>query len=60
MQTEKDELKNPYCENCFEEELQEYVIDSLGSIFCNETCCKESQEWRELDVSSLTKVKVRA
>ncbi len=53
MQSEK-ELTLPYCENCFEEELEEYVIDSLGGTFCSEKCFLESQEYRDADVSTLT------
>lgn len=60
MQSEKDGLKNPYCENCFKEDLKEYYVDSLGSIFCSIACAKESQEWRDLDVSSLSFEKMEA
>ena len=49
--------KPPYCENCFQEDLKEYYVDSLGSIFCSEKCFTESQEYRECDVSTLQLVK---
>jgi len=30
-----------YCENCYQEDLKEYVIDDIGSIFCSEECFKQ-------------------
>jgi hypothetical protein len=48
------ENESPYCENCFKEHLEHYVIDSLGNVFCSLECCLDSQEWREVDVESLT------
>jgi len=30
-----------YCENCFQEELEDYVIDSIGNVFCDERCFEE-------------------
>lgn len=40
-------LKKPYCENCFRDGLEEYVIDGYGSLFCSEECFKQSYEYRE-------------
>jgi len=58
MQTENDGLKNPYCENCFQEDLTEYYVDSLGSVFCSVKCFLESQEWRTLNVNDLELEKI--
>jgi len=30
-----------YCENCFQEELEDYVVDSIGGVFCDERCFEE-------------------
>ena len=53
------ESVNPYCECCFQEELDRYYVDSLGSIFCSKKCFLESGEYREADVKSLQLVKGR-
>ena len=50
-------IKNPYCENCFKEDLDIYYIDSLDNIFCSEKCFLESGEYRECNINSLTIVK---
>lgn len=51
-------MKNPYCENCFKENLEKYYIDSLSSIFCSKECFLESQEYREAKVNTLQLVKI--
>jgi hypothetical protein len=33
--------KVKYCENCFQEELENYVVDSIGGVFCDERCFEE-------------------
>jgi hypothetical protein len=33
--------KEYYCENCNKEELESYVIDDIGSIFCSEDCFEQ-------------------
>lgn len=30
-----------YCENCYKENLNNYLIDDVGSIFCCEKCFKD-------------------
>lgn len=47
-----------YCENCFQEELEHYFIDSLGNVFCSEKCAIESKEWRDFKVDTLTEVRI--
>jgi len=37
-----------YCENCKLEHLNNYIIDSLGSVFCSEKCYNDSFDYREL------------
>jgi len=52
-----------YCENCSEENLKDYIIDSLGSVFCNDNCFANSLEYRELNhkqVTIIQEIKVRA
>ena len=33
--------KKMYCENCLQEELVDYVVDSMGGVFCDERCFEE-------------------
>ena len=49
------EKEKYYCENCFEEELDDYVIDNLGSIFCSEKCAEESLEYKDIENINLNK-----
>ena len=30
-----------YCENCLQGKLEDYVIDSIGGVFCDERCFEE-------------------
>jgi len=34
-----------YCEYCQEQELKEYIINSLGDVFCNEYCKEQMQQF---------------
>lgn len=31
-------MSDYYCENCYKENLEKYVQDDIGSIFCSEEC----------------------
>lgn len=48
-----------YCENCFQENLIDWVEDDLGFVFCSEKCFKESQEWRRINVNKLQLTEVK-
>lgn len=40
-------MKNFYCENCFKEDLKNYVINSIGSVFCSNKCLNEFKEFEK-------------
>ena len=46
-----------YCENCNKEELKNYIEDSLGSIFCNDSCFSNSLEYRNLNSNQVSIIK---
>lgn len=46
-----------YCENCQEENLKSYVIDSLGSVFCCDSCFDDSLEYRNLNHNEVEIIK---
>ena len=41
--------EKPYCENCFKEDLNNYIIDSFGGVFCDDNCFSDSLEHRDLN-----------
>ena len=51
-------MKNYYCENCGDDNLDIPIDDGTGSIFCSEYCIEKSLEWRSEDIKKLiTKTK---
>ena len=46
----KTQMKNYYCENCGDDDLDTPIDDGTGSIFCSERCLENSLEWRSEDI----------
>jgi|TARA_E500000305_G_C3915586_1_gene185483 hypothetical protein len=46
----KTQLKNYYCENCGDDDLDTPIDDGTGSIFCSKLCLENSLQWRSEDI----------
>ncbi len=48
-------MENKYCENCFNDDLDKYITDKFGGIYCDNECMEQSwiDKNKELEVISV-------
>ncbi len=37
-----NKMENKYCENCFNDDLDKYITDKFGGIYCDNECMEQS------------------
>jgi endogenous inhibitor of DNA gyrase (YacG/DUF329 family) len=50
-------INNYHCDYCQEQELKEYLINSLGDVFCSKHCKKQMQQFYKGEYEIIDRIK---